>query len=66
MAQWVKNPSAVSQVAAEAQVPPLDWYRGLNNLALPQLQCRSQLPPAFNPWPRNFLIHDIKLGEKFG
>ena len=28
----------------------------VKNLVLPQLWCRSQLQPGFDPWPRNFHI----------
>lgn len=41
MIQWVRNLTAVAQVAAEARCS------GLNDPALPQLQLR------FTPWPGN-------------
>ena len=54
MAQWVKNLIAVAQVAAEVQVRSLAQHSELKDLALLQLQYRSQLRLRFNPWPRNF------------
>ena len=55
MAQWVKNLTSVSQVAAEveAQDQPLAQHCALRDLELPQLQCRSQLWLGFSPWPGN-------------
>ena len=37
MAQWVKNPTVVAQVAAEVGVQSLAWCSGLKDLVLPQL-----------------------------
>ena len=58
MVQWVKNPTAVAQVAAEVQV---------QSLALLQLWCRLQLWLGFDPRPRNFPMlgvqHKIKNKE---
>lgn len=39
--QWVKNPGAADQVAAEAQVQSPAWDSGLKDPALLQLQCRE-------------------------
>ena len=50
MAQWVKNPTAAAQVAAEAQVQSPAQGSGLKDPAL--LQCRLQLQHGFNPQPR--------------
>ena len=41
VAQWVKNPTAVAQVAVEAQVGSLAQHSGLKALVLPQLWRRS-------------------------
>ena len=49
MAQWVKNPTAVAQVAAGAQDPSLAQCSGLKNPALPQLWYRLQLLLRFSP-----------------
>ena len=54
VAQWVKNPTAVVQVAEEAQAQSPSWCSGLKDQALPQLWYRTQLYLGFNPWPRNF------------
>ena len=54
MALWVKNPTAVAQVAAELWVRSPAQHSGLKDLALLQLQHRSQLQLRFNSWPRNF------------
>ena len=56
MAQCVKNPNAVAQVAAEVQIRSLTRYRGLKDLLLVQLQL------GFNPWPRN--LHRPKVQQK--
>ena len=48
MAQWIKNPPAVAQVAGEAQVLSLTQW--VKDLALPQLWRRSQLQLRFSPW----------------
>jgi len=44
VAQWVMNPTAVAQVAAEAQVRSLVGLSDLKDLASKQLQL------GFNPW----------------
>ena len=54
--QWVKNLTAGALVTAEAWVPSPALCSGWKDLALPQLQHRSQLWAGFNPWPRNFHI----------
>ena len=54
LAQWVKNPTAAAQVAAEAQVQSPDPCSGLKHLAVPHLWHRSQMWSGFNPWPENF------------
>ena len=43
MTQWVKNPTAVTRVPAEARVQSLAWHSGLKDWALLQLWHRSQL-----------------------
>ena len=43
MVQWVKNPTAVSGIAIEAQVPSPAQCSGLQDMALLQLHHRSQL-----------------------
>ena len=60
MVQWVKNLTEVAQVAAEAQAPSPAQYSGLKDLALLQLQCRSQLQLGFNPLPRNFHMPQVQ------
>ena len=54
--QWVKDPTAVALVTAEAQVQSPAQHRGLKNSTLLQLWQRSQLWLGFNPWPRNFHV----------
>ena len=49
VAQWVKDPTAVAQIAAEAKVQSPAQCSGLKDLALSQLQCRLQLWFGFNP-----------------
>ena len=51
MAHWVKNFTAVAQVATEVQVQSLAWCSGLKELALLQLWCNLQLWLGFDPWP---------------
>ena len=43
MAQWVKNLTAIAQVAGVVQVRSLAQCSGLEDPALLQLQCKSQL-----------------------
>ena len=40
VAQWVKNPTAATQVAMEVQVRSLAWHSRLKNLVLLQQQHR--------------------------
>ena len=54
VAQWLKNPIAVAQIAVEVLVQSLAWHSGLNDPALLQLQHRLQLQLRFFPWPENF------------
>ena len=54
MAQWVKDLTAVAQMAAEVQVRSLAWCSGLKVLALLQLRLR------FNSWPRNFHMLQVQ------
>ena len=49
MAQWVKNVTAVAEVAVEARVRLLAWHRGLKHTALLQQWCRLQLWLGFIP-----------------
>ena len=51
MAQWIKNPTAVAQVAVEVRVQFLTWYSELKDPMLPQLQCRLELRLIFSPLP---------------
>ena len=60
VAQWVRNPTAVAQVTAEARVQSLAWCSGLKDGALPQLQCSLQLWLGFNPWSRNFHMLQVR------
>ena len=48
--QWVKNPTAVAQVAVEAWVGSLALSSGFKDLVF------LQLWPGFNPCPRNFHV----------
>ena len=57
--QWVKNPTAVAQVAMEVQVHSSAQHSRLKDPALLQLWCRSQLWPRFNPWLVN--IHPLQV-----
>ena len=50
MAQWVKNPTAVALVAAEAWIQSLAWCKGLKDLMLQQLWHSVQLQLRFSPW----------------
>ena len=49
MIQWVKNPTAVAWIAAEARILSLTWRSGLKDPALPQPQHRLQLWVRFSP-----------------
>ena len=64
MAQWVENPTAVAQGAAEVQVQFLAQPSGLKDLALPQLQQRSHLWLRFSPWHGNFFMPWVRLLKK--
>ena len=57
MVQWVKNLTAVAQVALEAQVQSPAQHGELKDLALPQLWHRLQLRLRFNPWSRTSKCH---------
>lgn len=50
MAPWIKNPTAVTGVAAEAQVRSLVGHSGLKDLDLPQLWRNLQLPGLGSPY----------------
>ena len=66
MAQWVKNLIAVAQGAAEVQDRSLAQHSELKDLALLQLQYRSQLRLRFNRWPRNYqFTWRLKKKKKF-
>ena len=54
MVQWVKNLTAVTQVAAEAQFSTQCRYSGLKDAELLQLQQRLQLWLRFNSLLWNF------------
>ena len=60
LAQCVKNPNAVAQVAMEAQVQSSARGSGLKDLALPQLHPRLHLRLRFNPWPGNFHVPQVQ------
>ena len=60
MVQWVKNPIAIAQVAAENRFN-LCWAQWIKDLVWLQLQLR------FSPWPRNFhmpLVWPLKKKKK--
>ena len=57
VAQWVKNVTAVAQVAVEMSVASLAWLSGLKDLALMWLHKGSQLHLGFSPWPRTSIYH---------
>ena len=54
MMQWVKNLTAVAQVALEALEQSLAWHSGFKYPALLQLWCKSELWLRFSPWTENF------------
>ena len=56
VAQWVRNPTAVAWVTAEAWVGSLAQSSELKDPALPQLQGMSELRLRFNPCPGNFCM----------
>ena len=53
VAWLVKNLTAAALVATKAQVQSLAQHSGLKDLALLQLQHRSQLCLGFRSWPGN-------------
>ena len=53
MAQWVKNLTAVAQVAVEAQVLSPAQHGGLKDPVLPQPQLK------FSPWSRTFHVLQV-------
>ena len=53
---WSSHCGAVAQVAVEAQVRSLAQHSGLKDLALPRLQCKSQLQLRFSPWLGNLYM----------
>ena len=57
MAQWVKNPTAVAHISAEAQVGS-PGHSGLKDLTLPQLWLGLDL------WPRKFHMPQVCLLKK--
>ena len=59
MAPWIKNPTAVTGVAAEAQVRSLAQGSGLRDLVLLKLWCTLQTWLGFSPWPRNFHMPQV-------
>ena len=52
--QWIKNPTIVAGVAVEAWIQSPAQRSGLKDLALPQLQHRSQLQLRISPQPGSF------------
>ena len=64
MAQWVKNPTAAAQVAAEVQVWSLAQHSGLKDPVLLHLQHRLKLWLGFNPQPRNFHMPQVQQLKK--
>ena len=60
MEQWVKNWTAVDWVTVEVQVQFLAQCSTLKDMALQQLQCRSQLWFRFSPWPGNFHMLQVQ------
>ena len=66
VAQQVKNPTAVAQVAVEAWVQSPAWCSGLNDPVLLQLRHRLQFHLGFSPLPGNFhLMWVWPLKKKF-
>ena len=61
MAQLVNILTAVAQVTEEVQFLSQAWHSGFKDLALPQLQHRSQLQLEFNPWLRNFHMLQVHM-----
>ena len=59
MALWVKNPTAVAQVAAEVHIQFLVLHSGLKNTVLPQMWLRLEPQLRFDPWPRNFHLPQV-------
>ena len=57
MVQWVKTPTVAAWVPVEEQVRSLPGHSGLKDLALLQLQHRTQLQLRFNPWPGTCVRH---------
>ena len=60
MVQWVKNPTAVALVSAEAQVWSPAPQSGLKDVSLLQVRCRSQLWLRFNPRSRNWHVPQVQ------
>ena len=60
LAQWVKDPSAVVQVAVEMRVESLAWCSGLMDLALLQLLLTLQLWLGFSLWSGNFRMLQVQ------
>ena len=54
LVQWVKNLTAVAQVAAEVRIESSAQPSRLKDPVLLQLRCRSHLWLRLNPWSRNF------------
>ena len=57
--EWVKNPTTVAQIVAQARVWSLALCGGLKDPVLPQLWHRLQLQIGFDPWPGNFHMPQV-------
>ena len=65
--QWVKDPTAVAQVAEEVEVGSLVWHSGLKDLVMLLLQHKFQLQlglPGLGPSIRHGCGHKIKKKTK--
>ena len=57
MTQWVKNPAAAAQVAAETQIWSLVPYSELKDPALPQLQQVTAVAQIQSPaWELSYAV----------
>ena len=54
-----RQPTAAAWVTVEVRVQSPAWRSGLKDPVLPQLWCRLQMWPGFNPWPRNLHVLQV-------
>ena len=60
-----KNQTDIRQVTGKTYKNLMKWHSVLEDLALPQLQHRSQLWLGLSPWPGNFqMLCDRKIKKK--